>query len=152
MSGTEFYNVTMLALEQASIMYSMAQKQLEKININMPNAEQLPSLLTTWVAYIMSCAPTVVQQFYVLLDQVQFNDMPFVPILIALVLLYFVYCTLMASFRWVYRLITGFIRFSLIVAILGCGFYLAQQKWMDGAAFPGSSTTTGDKSKTYNAL
>jgi hypothetical protein len=151
MNSSELYNATLQTLQQVSTVYGYAQEQLAKYNINIPSAHQLLSIVNPWVSYIMANSPMVFQQLCGLLDQFQLSDIPFAPILIVLLLLYVVYCTVLASFRWVYYMVTGFIRFSLIVAVLACMLYLAQQKWMDGAAFPGSSTSSEGHSKTHHA-
>lgn len=68
----------------------------------------------------------------------------FMGLFLSLVIMYTFYCLIVGMFRWIYRLIYGFVRFSLILAVIGTALYFAH-------IYLSSSTTTHEETtKSYS--
>lgn len=117
------FNVTMQAMQLISEAYTFCYVNLKKSNIPLPAPEQVLTVTRTIVSYILTHSPSFVRQLYGVVSQLVIES-NFMGIFLSLVILYAFYCIIMASLRWIYRLLYGFVRFSLILFVLGGGVYL----------------------------
>lgn len=143
------YNVTMQAFQYLTQAYTYCYVQLKEANINLPAPDQVVSVTTSTISYILSHSPSFVRQLYSTLSQLPIES-NFMTVFLLLVILYIIYCFVMATFRWVYRLLYGFVRFSFIIALLASILYVVQQ-YLEGAAlFPGSSTAEKQETRSFH--
>lgn len=115
MSGLNSWNVTVEALHLASEAYNFCQDQLSKANISLPEFDQVVSVTSSSLGYILTHSPAVFRQLYHLFTQLPLIEYNFVTILLLLISTYTVYCFVLATVRWFYRLFYGFVRFSFFI-------------------------------------
>ncbi|KAI9484149.1 MAG: hypothetical protein EXX96DRAFT_561067 [Benjaminiella poitrasii] len=108
------FNMTMQAFHLLSEVYSFCYTNLKDLNLPLPEPDHVVPLLRSILSTILSNSPSVVRQLYNTLSHVIVQS-NFMGIFLSLAILYGFYCLLMATFRWMYRLVYGFVRFSLIV-------------------------------------
>ncbi|KAK4513667.1 uncharacterized protein ATC70_005671 [Mucor velutinosus] len=136
-------NVTMQAFQLISEAYTFCYVNLQKSNIPLPAPEQVLSATRTTVSYILSNSPSFIRQLYGMISQMAIES-NFMGIFLSLIIMYAFYCLILGMFRWIYRLVYGFVRFSLILAVIGAAVYFAHM-------YLSSSTTTSEETtKSYS--
>jgi hypothetical protein len=121
------FNVTMYAVQLLSEAYNFCYVNLKKSNIPLPAPDQVMSMAKTSVSYTLSHSPAAIQQVYSLFSEIVVQS-NFMGVFLSLLILYIFYCIVMATFRWFYRLIFGFVRFSLMVCSLAGFLYLIRNQ------------------------
>ncbi|CEP20130.1 hypothetical protein [Parasitella parasitica] len=136
------FNVTMQALQLISEAYTFCYVNLQKSNIPLPAPDQVMATARTTVSYILSNSPAFIRQLYGMISQmiIESNIMG---ILLLLVILYVFYCVIMGIFKWIYRLVYGFVRFSVILLLIGTGLYFANMY------ISNSTSTFTETTKSY---
>jgi hypothetical protein len=134
------FNITMQAFQYFTQAYTYCYVNLKEVNITLPPPDQVISVTASTISYILSHSPSFVRQLYSALSQLPIES-NFMTIFLLLVILYIFYCFIMATLRWVYRLLYGFVRFSFIIALLASVIYVVQQYLAGVALIPGSTTT-----------
>lgn len=137
------FNVTVQAFQYLTQAYTFVYLQLKESNINLPAPDQVVAMTTSTISYILSHSPAFVRQLYSTISQLPIES-NFLTIFLLLVILYMIYCFILASFRWAYRLVYGFVRFSFFIALIGSIIYVVQQYMAGAALFPGSTTAQGE--------
>ncbi|KAI7903595.1 uncharacterized protein BX663DRAFT_507023 [Cokeromyces recurvatus] len=117
------FNVTMQAFQLFSEVYSFCYTNLKELNIPLPEPNQVLPTIKSITNHVLNVSPSFVQELYKLVSSVvvQSNMMG---IFLSLVILYIFYCLLLGTFRWMYRLFYGFVRFSLIVLTISGILYM----------------------------
>ncbi|KAI8643098.1 hypothetical protein BD408DRAFT_415575 [Parasitella parasitica] len=118
------FNVTLQAFQLISEAYTFCYVNLQKSNIPLPAPEQVMATARTAVSYILSSSPAFVRQLYGMISQMIIES-NITGIFLSLVILYIFYCMIMGIFKWIYRLVYGFVRFSMILILIGTGLYFA---------------------------
>jgi hypothetical protein len=142
------FNVTMQAYQYLTQAYTYCYIHLKEANINLPAPDQVISVTASTISYILSHSPSFVRQLYATLSQLPIEN-NFMTIFLLLVILYVIYCSVMATFRWMYRLLYGFVRFSFFIALFASIIYVVQQYVAGAALFPGSATTDKQETKSF---
>lgn len=137
------FNVTMQAFQLISEAYTFCYVNLQKSNIPLPAPEQVLSATRTTVSYILSNSPSFVRQLYGIISQM-ITESNIMGIFFSLIILYTFYCLIMGMFKWIYRLIYGFVRFSLILLVIGAGLYFTHIYMFD------STATHKETTKSYS--
>ncbi|KAI9359756.1 hypothetical protein BD770DRAFT_385447 [Pilaira anomala] len=138
--ANETLNVTVQAIQLLTQVYTFCYQHLKEANIQLPAPDQIFSVTTSTISYLLSHSPPFIQQLYsILSDSVKESN--FMTIFLLLVIAYMIYCTVLATFRWVYRLLFGFVRFSFLIAVVASLVYVVQQYMAGAALFPTSSST-----------
>lgn len=127
------FNVTMQAFQLISEAYTFCYVNLQKSNIPMPAPEQVLSTLRSTVSYILSNSPSFVRQMYSMISQMVVES-NFMGIFLSLVILYIFYCLILGTFRWIYRLIYGFVRFSVIFLAIAAALYFTHMHMTNSTA------------------
>ncbi|KAG2202366.1 uncharacterized protein EV154DRAFT_508457 [Mucor mucedo] len=139
------YNIALQALGYLTQAYTFCYLHLKELNINLPAPDQVVQVTTSFITYIVSHSPTFIQQLVDTFSQLPIESNYFTIILL-LIIAYIAYCFILATFRWVYRLVFGFVRFSFFLALVASLVYVVQQYLAGAALFPGTSTTTSPTS------
>lgn len=129
------FNVTMQAFQLIGEVYNFCYINLQKSNIPIPPLEQVLSTSRSILTYIMSNSPGYIQQLYKTMSQIAIQS-NMVGIFLTLLVLYIVYCLLLATMRWMYRLVYGFVKFSLIVLSIFGIAYFAHLQWLNNNITP----------------
>ncbi|KAI8136791.1 hypothetical protein BJV82DRAFT_675668 [Fennellomyces sp. T-0311] len=126
METTTVSNASVIALESLGKIYVFCYEQLRQVNVPVPPPEYIQRVLSNMLASAFGYAPPALQQFFQTLSQlpIQAN---IVPVLLALIVFYVVFSVVSALVRSVVRVVYGFIRFSLIVAMVGLVLAFIQQ-------------------------
>lgn len=139
------YNIALQALGYLTQAYTFCYLQLKEANINLPTPDQVVQVTTSNLRYIASQSPTFIQQLFTTFSQLPLQS-NYVTIILLLIIAYIAYCFILATFRWVYRLVFGFVRFSFFLALVASLVYVVQQYLAGAALFPGTSTTNPNTS------
>lgn len=115
----------MYAVQLLSEAYNFCYVNLKKSNIQLPAPDQVISLAKNTVSYSLSHSPVAIQNVYNVFSEIVIQS-NFMGVFLSLFILYIIYRTVMAMFRWFYRIIYGFVRFSLMVLLLGGFLYMAR--------------------------
>lgn len=134
------YNVTLQAFQYLTQAYTFCYLQLKEANITLPAPEQVISVTTSTISYILLHSPSFIQQLFTTFSQLPIES-NFFTIILLLIIVYMIYCFIMATFRWVYRLVFGFVRFSFFLALVASIIYVVQQYLAGAALFPGTATS-----------
>jgi hypothetical protein len=134
------YNVTLQAFQYLTQAYTFCYLQLKEANITLPAPEQVISVTTSTISYILLHSPSFIQQLLTTFSQLPIES-NFFTIILLLIIVYMIYCFIMATFRWVYRLVFGFVRFSFFLALVASIIYVVQQYLAGAALFPGTATS-----------
>ncbi|KAG0953077.1 hypothetical protein G6F57_009041 [Rhizopus arrhizus] len=140
MEGFNSWNVTVEALQLISGAYVFCHNQLDKVNVTLPELDQVVSVTTSTVGFFLTHSPTAVRTLYSFFTQLPLIEYNFVAILLMLLVLYTVYSLMMATFRWVRGLVYGFVRFSLFIFI-AYGLIYAFQQFTDNSNKPSYTRT-----------
>jgi hypothetical protein len=119
------FNATMYAVQLISEVYTFCYVNLQKSNIPLPAPDQVMSTVKATVSYILSYLPAAIQEAYSALSKIVVQS-NFVGVFLSLLILYIAYCVVMATLHMFYRLIYGFVRFSLMVFLLGALLYIVR--------------------------
>lgn len=133
------YNVAVQLFGYLTQAYMLCYLQLKEANINLPAPDQVVQVVTSTIAYIISHSPSFIQQLVNAVSQLPIKS-NMLSVVLLLIIAYIAYLFIMATFRWVYRLVYGFFRFSFFLALIASIIYVVQQ-YVEGAAlFPGTNT------------
>ncbi|KAI8988311.1 hypothetical protein BDF20DRAFT_814740 [Mycotypha africana] len=110
------FNVTMQAFHLLSEAYTFCYINLKKANIPIPELNQMIQMTKATVSYLLSNSPTIIGQLYNILFKMVIES-NFVGLFLVLVLLYIAYCFVMGTVRWLYRVLYGFVRFTIIILL-----------------------------------
>ncbi|KAG2235933.1 hypothetical protein BDF21DRAFT_425529 [Thamnidium elegans] len=141
-------NVTMQAIQYLSQAYTFCYLQLKDANIPLPAPDQVFGITTSAVSYILSHSPSFIQKMYSVLAQ-SVKESNFMTIFLLLVIVYIFYCSVVATFRWIYRLLFGFVRFTFLAALVVSIAYVVQQYLAGAALFPASGTSDKPGTKSF---
>lgn len=138
----------MQAFQMIGDVYNFCYVNLQRSNIPIPPLDQVLATSRNILSYILSNSPGTLQQLYQTMSQVAIQS-NMVGIFLTLVVLYIVYCLVMVTLRWIYRLVYGFLKFSLIVLSL-CGIaYFIHLQWLNNNITP---TENDDMTRSHKVM
>lgn len=116
-------NITMTSLHYAAQAYDVTSKALASHNITLPSLQSLVYSVHSAASNLGNAAASagLPTQWSNLL--VNYNILP---VFLALVWLYSIFCLFTMTLRWMYRVVFGFVRFSLIVTVIAFVVYHVQ--------------------------
>ncbi|KAI7870664.1 hypothetical protein BDF14DRAFT_1772297 [Spinellus fusiger] len=114
-----------LFLHYLTEVYRQLYSHMKASHIELPEPERVSEFFSTAALWISAHLPNGIRQIQGILASipVQGNVVTF---FIGLVLLYIVYCLVMSTLLWAYRLAYGLVRMSLLVLVLSSAIYLFQ--------------------------
>lgn len=139
----------MQAMQYLTQAYTYVYSNLKENNITLPAPDQIVSFTASTVSYILSHSPNAVRQLYATLSQLPIEN-NFLTIFLLLVILYIGFCFVLATFRWAYRVVYGFVRFSFIIAMVASIIYVVQYYLAGAALFPGSTTSDRTETRSFD--
>lgn len=139
-------NITLTSLQYASKAYDMASTTLQGHNITLPSPQTVTYTFQLAAQHLGDAATSfgLPQDWKNIL--VNYNILP---ILIALVWLYTLFCLFTMTLRWIYRVVFGFVRFSLILCTVAFVVYHVQMYLSKDSEFVDSTPLSGNPTVNY---
>ncbi|KAL0082833.1 hypothetical protein J3Q64DRAFT_1750330 [Phycomyces blakesleeanus] len=122
---------TQLVLQYLSQGYVYVYDNLKGSITILPEPERVFYYLSMITNAFITHSPAALRQFNALFQTLpeQLNPLT---IFLGLILLYIIYCVFMTTARWAYGIVSGVVKMSLVMAIVGVLGYLAQVYTTDG--------------------
>ncbi|KAI9027370.1 hypothetical protein CLU79DRAFT_741581 [Phycomyces nitens] len=122
---------TQLAIQYLSQGYTYLYDHLRQSNIPAPEPESVFYFFSMVTNAFLTHSPATLRQFNTVFQNLSEQFSP-LTLFLGLVVLYLVYCSLMTTARWAYRIISGVMRMTILMIIIGFFGYLAQVYTTDG--------------------
>ncbi|KAI7863448.1 hypothetical protein BDF14DRAFT_1844340 [Spinellus fusiger] len=117
-----------------SSVYIYCYQRLLEVNIALPPPERAFETARSMGDYLLEHMPQSIYQTYQRLVTVPLQA-NIVPVFLAIVVLYMLFSLVMWCIRAIFRLIYGFLRFSILVVMTATLMYVTQQYVSDGMPF-----------------
>ncbi|KAF7729138.1 hypothetical protein EC973_004906 [Apophysomyces ossiformis] len=117
-----------IVAEMFSKGYIYCYDLLLQYHVTLPLPDQVFAAMSTAGQFLFDHCPEIIQQIYVSAISVPAS---FVPMLLAIIVLYSLFSLILWSVRAVFRLAFNFVRFGLILALVGSMLYFVQYHWGD---------------------
>jgi hypothetical protein len=139
-------NITLTSLHYASKAYDIASRTLQEHNVTLPSSQVIIYTLQSAAQHLGNAAtsfglPQGLKNILV--------DYNILPTMIALVWLYTLFCLFTMTLRWIYRVVFGFVRFSLIMCTIAFVVYHVQMYLSKDSEFVDSTPLSGNPRANY---
>ncbi|KAG0175446.1 hypothetical protein DFQ28_009168 [Apophysomyces sp. BC1034] len=117
-----------IVAETFSKLYTYCYDELLQFDVALPHPDRVFAAMSTAGQFLFDHSPELVRQLYVSIISVPAN---IVPVFLAIVVLYALFTLMLWIVRGIFRVVFGFVRFSLIVVLVATMLYFVQQHWGD---------------------
>ncbi|KAG2183527.1 hypothetical protein INT43_006533 [Umbelopsis isabellina] len=139
-------NITMTSLHYAAQAYDMTSKALASHNITLPSLQTIVYSVHSAAGQLANAAASAGLPPQLSNILVNYNILP---VFLALVWLYSIFCLFTMTLRWMYRVVFGFVRFSLIVTVIAFVVYHVQMYLNKDSEFVDSTPLHGNTRANY---
>ncbi|KAI9285196.1 hypothetical protein BC943DRAFT_324691 [Umbelopsis sp. AD052] len=140
------FNITMSGLHYAAKAYDIASRTLQQHNVTLPSPQIIVYSFQAAAQQLGNAATSFGLPTYWKDILVNYNVLP---VLMALVWLYTMFCLFTMTLRWIYRVVFGFVRFSLIICTIAFVVYHVQMYLSKDGDFVDSTPLSSNPRANY---